>query len=67
MYFYVEVETRGVKNKQYVKSMKYDEYPLLGSVKEAEPFLKECAERIKKKLEMELQCGKASVHIVEEL
>lgn len=65
--YYVEVEARGVKNKQYVKAMMYDEYPLLGSRKEAEPFSKECAERIKKKLESELHCGKASVRIVEEL
>lgn len=65
--YYVEVETKGVKNKQYVKAMMYDEYPLLGSKKEAEPFSKECAERIKKKLEYELHCGKASVQIVKEL
>ncbi|TBH14684.1 hypothetical protein [Enterococcus faecalis] len=65
--YYVEVETKGVKNKQYVKSMMYDEYPLLGSSQEAEPFSKECAESIKRKLESELHCGKASVRIVEEL
>lgn len=28
--YYVEVETRGVKNKQYVKTV-YNNYPLLGS------------------------------------
>ena len=65
--YYVEVETRGVKNKQYVKSVMYDEYPLLGSIKEAEPFSKAYAERIKKKLESELHCEKAHVQIVEEL
>lgn len=48
--YYVEVQTRGVKNKQYVKSV-INNYPLLGSWKEAEPFSKECALQIKSFLE----------------
>lgn len=63
--YYVEVTTKGVKNKQYVKALRYNEFPLLGSVKEAEPFSKECAIKIKEKLETELQCGKAIVKVVE--
>ncbi|EMF0180484.1 MULTISPECIES: hypothetical protein [Enterococcus] len=62
--YYVEVQTREVKNKQYVKSV-INNYPLLGSWKEAEPFSKECALQIKSVLEQELICGKAIVNIVE--
>ncbi|MBO1136471.1 hypothetical protein [Enterococcus faecalis] len=65
--YYVEVKTRGVKNKQYVKALMYDELPLLGSAKEAEPFSKECAIKVKEKLESELHCGKATVSIVKEI
>ncbi len=35
--YYVEVKTKGVKNKQYVKGMS-NEYPLLGSWKEQHLF-----------------------------
>ncbi|WP_270271904.1 hypothetical protein [Enterococcus lactis] len=58
--YYVEVKTKGVKNKQYVKG-----YPLLGSWKEAAPFSKPCAIKIKSELEKELTCGKAVVTIIE--
>ncbi|EGP5689087.1 MULTISPECIES: hypothetical protein [Enterococcus] len=62
--YYVEVKTKGVKNKQYVKGMS-NEYPLLGSWKEAAPFSKPCAIKIKNELEKELTCGKAVVEIIE--
>lgn len=61
--YYVEVETRGVKNKQYVKTV-YNNYPLLGSWEEAAPFSKECALKIKSILEDELTCGKAVVTVL---
>ncbi|EON3044830.1 hypothetical protein ACNG35_002495 [Enterococcus hirae] len=61
--YYVEVQTRGVKNKQYVKAV-YNNYPLLGSWEEAEPFSKECALKIKEILERELTCGKAVVTVL---
>ncbi|EJC3746448.1 hypothetical protein UA3_02502 [Enterococcus faecium EnGen0263] len=62
--YYVEVKTKGVKNKQYVKSV-YNDFPILGSWEEAEPFSQECALKVKKKLETELTCGKAVVSIIE--
>lgn len=61
--YYVEVQTRGVKNKQYVKTI-HNNYPLLGSWEEAEPFSKECALKIKSILEQELTCGKAVVTVL---
>lgn len=66
MCYYVEVETTGVK-KQYVKAIIYDEFPLLGTSKEAEAFSKEYAMKIRDRLEKELQCVKARVNIVTEL
>ncbi|RBT20108.1 hypothetical protein EB00_02755, partial [Enterococcus faecium] len=39
-------------------------YPLLGSWEEAEPFSKECALKIKSILEHELTCGKAVVTVL---
>ena len=62
--YYVEVQTRGVKNKQYVKTVRHN-YPLLGSWEEAELFSKECALQIKSILEQELTCGKANITIIE--
>ncbi len=62
--YYVEVTTKGVKNKQYVKSI-YKNYPVLGSWQEAEPLSKECALKIKQELDQELTCGKSVVTIIE--
>ncbi|BDP73248.1 hypothetical protein EfmAA96_10330 [Enterococcus faecium] len=47
------------------KTAKYEKYPLLGSWKEAAPFSKPCAIKIKNELEKELTCGKAVVDIIE--
>ncbi|WP_165005811.1 MULTISPECIES: hypothetical protein [unclassified Enterococcus] len=62
--YYVEISTKGVKNKQYVKGVRND-YPLFGSWQEAAPFSKACAQKIKSELEKELTCGKAVVAIIE--
>lgn len=42
----------------------HNNYPLLGSWEEAEPFSKECALKIKSILEQELTCGKAVVTVL---
>lgn len=60
---YVEVQTREVNNKQYVKTV-YNNYPLLGSWEEAEPFSKESALKIKAILEHELTCSKSLVTVL---
>lgn len=60
---YVEVQTREVNNKQFVKTV-YNNYPLLGSWEEAELFSKESALKIKAILEHELTCIKSLVTVL---